>query len=235
MFECYTLFTKAKPMILAGNTKEVKEMAKSAYSIILDDDIVAAIDKMAYSLGTNRSGLINRILAEKVSYITPEQRVQHIIQLVLDNISDNMTFQPLPAGTNLLLKSAVKYKYNPTVRYSVTLSPQNHILGELKVSLRTQNTALLTELDNFLKNWVSWEKAYLPDKLPVSVHYVIEAGRFVRQLALPDTIKNDDIAAQAIWDYINVFDSVLKQYFHNGGDIDEKPYLTLIAKCKYLI
>ncbi len=210
-------------------------MAKSAYSIILDDDIVAAIDKMAYSLGTNRSGLINRILAEKVSYVTPEQRIQHIIELVLDNISDNMTFQPLSAGTNLMLKSAVKYKYNPTVKYSVTLSTGNHILGELKVSLRTQNTALLAELDNFLNKWVGWEKAYLPDKLPVSVHYTIETGRFTRQLALPDTVKNDDMAAQAIWDYINVFDSVMKQYFHNGGDIDEKPYLALIAKCKYPI
>ena len=210
-------------------------MAKSAYSIILDDDIVAAIDKMAYSLGTNHSGLINRILAEKVSYITPEQRIQHIIQLVLDNINDNVTFRALPAGTGLMLKSAVKYKYNPTVRYSVTLSPKNHILGELKVSLRTQNTALLAELDTFLKKWVGWEKAYLPDKLPASVQYVIETGRFVRQLALPDSITNDDIAAQAIWDYINVFDSVIKQYFHNGGDIDEKSYLALIAKCRYLI
>ena len=70
-------------------------MGKSVYSIVLDDDIVAAIDKMAYSLGTNRSGLINRILAEKVNYITPEQRIQHIVDLVLENISDNMTFQPL--------------------------------------------------------------------------------------------------------------------------------------------
>lgn len=210
-------------------------MARSAYSIILDDDIVASIDKMAYSLGTNRSGLINRILAEKVSYITPEQRVQHIIQLVLDNINDNMTFHALPAGTGLMLKSAVKYKYNPTVKYAVTLSPHDRILGELKVSLRTQNTALLTELDTFLKKWVGWEKAYLPDKLPVTVHYGIETGRFTRQLAMPDTIKNDDMAAAAIWEYINVFDSVMKQYFHNGGDIDEKPYLTLIAKCGYLI
>ena len=209
-------------------------MGKSVYSIVLDDDIVAAIDKMAYSLGTNRSGLINRILAEKVNYITPEQRIQHIVDLVLENISDNMTFQPL-AGTGLALKSAVKYKYNPTVKYAVSISPKEHILGELKVSLRTQNTALLTELDGFLKKWVGWEKNYLPDKLPATVHYTIETGRFVRQLALPDTIKNDDMAAQAIWDYINVFDNVLKQYFHNGGDIDEKPYLSLIEKCRYLI
>ena len=41
-------------------------MKKSVYSIVLADDVVEAIDEMAYSLGTSRSNLINQILAERV-------------------------------------------------------------------------------------------------------------------------------------------------------------------------
>ena len=210
-------------------------MTKSVYSIVLSDDVVAAIDKMAYSLGTNRSGLINQILAEKVSYITPEQRVKHIINIVLDNISENMNFQILPNSTNLMLKSAFKYKYNPTVKYSVVLNPKDGILGELKVSLRSQNAVLLSELGSFLNQWVGWEKAYLSDKLPSPVRYGIENGKFSRQLALPEEIKTDDDAANALWDYINVFDSVMKQYFYENGEIDDSSYNEKIKKCRYLI
>lgn len=210
-------------------------MSKSVYSIVLSDDVVSAIDKMAYSMGTNRSGLINQILAEKVSYITPEQRIKHIINIVLDNINDSMIFQTLPNSTGLMLKSAFKYKYNPTVKYAVVLDPGDGVMGELKVSLRTQNAALLSELDRFLKNWVSWERSYLTDKLSASVSFRIETGRFTRQLAMPDSIKSDDDAAQAIWEYINVFDSVMKQYFYENGETDETAYLSKIKKCEYLI
>ena len=47
-------------------------MKKSVYSLVLMDDIVAAIDELAYSLQTSRSNLINQILAEKVALVTPE-------------------------------------------------------------------------------------------------------------------------------------------------------------------
>ncbi len=210
-------------------------MTKSVYSIVLSDDVVAAIDEMAYRLGTNRSGLINSILAEKVSYVTPEQRIKHIIDMVLDNIDGSMTFRMLPNSTNLALKSTFRYKYNPTVKYAVTFDPKGETLGELKVNLRTQNAVLLDELDSFLNLFVGWEKAYLADKLPTVVGYRIEPGRFVRRLALAENIKTDDDAAKAVWDYINVFDRVMKRYFYNNGDIDASVYLDEIGKSKYLI
>ena len=45
-------------------------MANSVYSIVLNDAVVEAIDRLAYQNGTNRSSMINRILAERVSYTT---------------------------------------------------------------------------------------------------------------------------------------------------------------------
>ncbi len=39
-------------------------MKRSTYSLILMDDVVAAIDRLAAQQGTSRSNLINQILAE---------------------------------------------------------------------------------------------------------------------------------------------------------------------------
>ena len=57
-------------------------MKKSVYSIVLADDVVEAIDEMAYSLGTSRSNLINQILAERVSMMTPEIRMRDIFSRI---------------------------------------------------------------------------------------------------------------------------------------------------------
>ena len=39
-------------------------MHRSVYSIVLSDDVVREVDKLAYSLKTSRSALINQILAD---------------------------------------------------------------------------------------------------------------------------------------------------------------------------
>ena len=58
-------------------------MKKSVYSLVLMDDVVEAIDRMAYSMNTSRSNLINQILAERVSYVTPEMRMRDIFSRIL--------------------------------------------------------------------------------------------------------------------------------------------------------
>ncbi len=53
-------------------------MKKSIYSLVLADDVVAAADRLAYELHTSRSNLINQILAEHLSCVTPEMRMQAV-------------------------------------------------------------------------------------------------------------------------------------------------------------
>ena len=43
------------------------------------DDVIRAVDEQAYRLGTSRSNLINQILAEHLSCVTPEMR-RHIFR-----------------------------------------------------------------------------------------------------------------------------------------------------------
>ena len=53
-------------------------MNKNVYSIVLTDNVIRAVDAEAYRLGTNRSNLINQILAEHLSCVTPEMRMREI-------------------------------------------------------------------------------------------------------------------------------------------------------------
>ena len=53
-------------------------MKKTLYSLMLNEEVVREIDRMAHRMGTNRSALINQILADYTSVMTPERRIESI-------------------------------------------------------------------------------------------------------------------------------------------------------------
>ena len=55
-------------------------MKKNLYSLTLSDEVVREVDALAHRMGTNRSALVNRILAEYVSVPTPERRWNDIFE-----------------------------------------------------------------------------------------------------------------------------------------------------------
>ena len=57
-------------------------MKKTLYSLMLNDDVVREVDMMAHRMGTNRSALINQILAEYVNYTTPERRINDVLSAI---------------------------------------------------------------------------------------------------------------------------------------------------------
>ena len=57
-------------------------MKKTLYSLMLSDDVVREIDILAHRMGTNRSNLVNSILANHVSMMTPEQQINDIFKAV---------------------------------------------------------------------------------------------------------------------------------------------------------
>ena len=74
-------------------------MGKSVYSIVLSDEVVQAVDEMAYRMNTSRSNLINQLLAERVSLTTPEMRMREIFSLVGQALDSR--FFARPAGFRL--------------------------------------------------------------------------------------------------------------------------------------
>ena len=117
-------------------------MNKSVYSLVLMDKVVEEVDKLAYSMNTSRSNLINQILAERVCCVTPENRMRTIFDYV-NKLMDGMgsfKVQMQPSDSMISIRSILSYKYNPTIRYSIELYRNSHpVMGKLKVSLRTQS------------------------------------------------------------------------------------------------
>ena len=189
-------------------------MNKSVYSLVLTDDVVAEIDRMAYELNTSRSNMVNQVLAEYVSYITPEKRMRQIFERIETMLVGNDVFQMLlqPSDSMFSLRSALSYKYNPTIRYSVELYRNDEtMLGELRVSVRSQNSTLRLTMLQFFKLWTRIEHSYVG-----RTEYAIEDGRYTRKLRMPKDGGLDEAAlGEAIADYIGLFDRAIKTYFEN--------------------
>lgn len=186
-------------------------MKKSVYSLVLMDDVVAQVDHLAYSMHTNRSNMINQILAEYCSMLTPEKRMSTTL-MQLEQLLGDVGFQSLtqPTGTMLMMRSALNYKYNPSVRYRVELfrsvEPE---FGQLQVQLRTQNQELIYYVNEFMIIWAKLEQRYL-DHPRVNV----ENGRFMRNLRYnPAFDGRGEAMGEAVSSYVNHFDRALKLYF----------------------
>lgn len=214
-------------------------MANSVYSIVLNDAVVEAIDRLAYKNGTNRSNMINRILAERVSYTTPEQRIRNILGYVEKSLDSQDLFQILmnTGDSSLNIKSPFKYKYNPSVKYQVVLNKDgSNKKGELRVTMRTQNATLLQELDNFLRVWSAFEIKYLDGKMPCELSFEISQGKYIRELYLPTDRYDENTIGQMITSYIENFDSIMKFYFDsNNSEKAERMYLDNLKKSDYII
>ena len=194
-------------------------MKKSVYSLVLSDEIVEIIDQMAYEEKTSRSAVINNILADALSFTTPEKRMYDICEEIQSIMNGNV-FQVLnqPSDSMLSIRSALKYKYKPVIRYSLELYRSfEKTMGQLKVSFRTQSENLKADLTEFLKLWADLENKYIIRFFPEGISYTIDDGRFTRTFRLPESREhqsNEEIA-KAISEYIKMFDEILKIYFAN--------------------
>ena len=189
-------------------------MNKSVYSLVLTDDVVAEIDRIAYENGTSRSNTVNQILAEYVSYDTPEKRIREVFSEVENLLTGSSRFQVMmqPSDSMFSLRSALAYKYNPTVRYSVELNRNlQPAIGELRVSVRSQSSALRLYMLQFFKLWSRIEQ-----NLVGHVECAMADARYIRRLAVAEDRKLDNEAlGQAIAEYIRLFDTALKLFFNH--------------------
>ena len=119
----------------------VCDMKKTLYSLMLDEEVVREVDALAHQLGTNRSNLINQILAEYVDYTTPERRINDVLSTIQQLLSPSRELVPFfsPNSFSMSLKSSLEYKYRPTVKYEVELYRSvGDAIGELSVVFRTR-------------------------------------------------------------------------------------------------
>ncbi len=189
-------------------------MKKSVYSLVLSDDVVAAVDRVAYQQGISRSAMINRILAEAMAYTTPEARMREIFSQVERQLTGGGIFQTLlqPSESMLSLRSALAYKYNPSVRYSIELYPGAPVRGQLRLSLRSQNAALILYLSQFFRLWAKIEQAYIG-----AVDCAMADGKFVRSLTLPQNLTEQQ-QGKVLAGYIDALERALRVFFDRLDD-----------------
>ena len=188
-------------------------MSRSVYSLVLSDDVIRAVDRAAYAMNTSRSNLINQILAEYVSYTTPEKRMKDIFDSLTTIIGRSELFLVQNQGSDALLniRSPLQVKYNPTIKYTVELfRDRESNVGELRIMTRTQSEALLLQLEEFFLLFCAIESAY-SHNLP---QYQIGRGKFIRKFILKDPTMNSDHIGAAIGRYIQCIDRALKAYLN---------------------
>lgn len=204
-------------------------MKKTLYSLMLSEDVMREIDRMAHKLGTNRSSLVNRILAEYAEVQTPEQQLNDIFREIEQLLAASRELVPFfaPNTRKVAVRSGLEYKYHPTLRYDVELRHgfvPNEPIGTICVTFRTRSQELSELLGDFFIQFEQIERALLP----IRVRFSSEIGRFCRELAYPVSCKNAsglshptsfsaDELARAVTDYVSLVDRSLKAYI-GGAD-----------------
>lgn len=214
-------------------------MSKSMYSLILSDDIIDAIDRLAAHKGSSRSALVNHILAEYTSMITPEMRLMDILQTV-EQIMDGRLRSNISSGGTMTLRTALQYKYNPQLNYMLELTPDSDSFGELRVCIRSQNEALLEYMQLFFSVWNAAEQQHLASPPPAN-YQKVEQKRYLRTLRRPTRKLEPDSAGEAVAGYVNLIDRCIKIFFQNldnpvqAADATEHEYVQGLNKLGYAI
>lgn len=193
-------------------------MGKSLYSLILNDEVVSEVDKAALRLGTNRSALINKILADHLGVLTPEIRYSSIFGIISGLVNDSMDLVVADGRRNssILLKSFINVRYRPTIKYELSFdSSGGEHIGVLSVYYRTQSQELLNQLEYFFSLFVNTEKLF--GKTTEKVIYSLEPGRFRRTFGFSKDDSAETIG-NAILEYIRVFDYLLKDFVCYGDE-----------------
>jgi hypothetical protein len=206
---------------------------------MLSEDVVREVDKLAHRMGVTRSGLINSILAEHVGFVTPERRINDILSQIEQFMQPSRDLVPFlaPNAMSLSLKSALEYKYRPTVKYEVTLFQGNEDpIGEISVVFRTQSEALLDSLNAFFRVWKQIEDVYF---IPAGKHvdYALYDGRFTRSIAAPSRDTDAETLAKVLAEYLEIFDSCMKRYITGRAAADDlqRWYSSFLAKNRLFI
>lgn len=207
---------------------------------MLNDDVVREVDILAHKLGTNRSNLVNNILAEYVNFKTPDKTISDLIDLITQSISSSREIIPIvsSSSSNVSLSSSLNFKYRPTIKYSVDLyQSYDDSFGRLTVIFRTQSQLLLDKIARFFAIWKATEDKYLKPNIASDVEYALYNGRFTRSLIVPSNSFSNESLANAISDYVKLVDMLLKGFLLNEYTISniEEAYITFLENSKYII
>ena len=203
-------------------------MGKSVYSMVLTDEVISAVDRLAIKEGKSRSQMVDQILAEHIGFNTVAKRIEQIVLLSGRCLQAHQRLRVERTQQSVIdFLSAIEYKYSPRVRYSVELFPNGLNEGVLKISLRTTNDVLLELIAQFFTTLIAIEKKYRS-----GIEYFIDGGKLSRKLDF-SSIDSLDQLAKALTDYVSSVDYLMNLFIanYNSGlakTIVEAEYLSIL-------
>ena len=188
-------------------------MKRSLYSLILSDEVVSLVDEAADRAGTNRSHLIDEILADYVELITPAKRTRRIFEQT-EKLLNDLDVTYAEHDNSLVIKSELDYRYHPTLRYDVEVNDKE---ATLAVSYRTRSIEFDSLMTRFFELWTEAEKEFAPND---KAKYSTVSGRWAKTEPLPDHALPDP--GKRVSGYLKTLDTTLKKYVSGkieAGDI----------------
>jgi len=198
-------------------------MKKSIYSLMLFDEIVEKIDQMAYVNYTNRSQLINEILAEHLGLVTPEQNIQTILESLKRNFSDTLSVSQVNKNSSIQFGKSLKYKYRPKVKYSIEfVGVGGQKYAVLKISSRTKSVELNHHFDEFFEIICELEANHISQG---EIIYETSANhKFIREFREEGSVTQDPKSViHLLTAYLQMMDEAMDIFFENEGKDVKEP------------
>jgi hypothetical protein len=197
---------------------------------MLFDEIVEKIDQIAYENNTNRSQLINDILAEKIGLVTPEQKIQKILEQLDENFSDTLSVSQINKNSSIQFGKSLKYKYRPKVRYSYEfISSKRGKYAVLKISSRTKSENLNEHFDEFFNLISDIEQSQKDEQVDMTENCTNH--KFVRSFQDEGELSKDiETVTDNLTRYLKMIDRAMNAYFSSIDDIEKKELVALLER-----
>jgi len=197
---------------------------------MLFDEIVEKIDQMAYVNNTNRSQLINDILAERIGLVTPEQKIQKILEQLDENFSDTLSVSQINKNSSIQFGKSLKYKYRPKVRYSYEFASSDRgKYAVLKISSRTKSEDLNEHFDEFFNLIAGIEKKQKDYSTDLADN--LTNHKFVREFKVEGELSQDtEIVADNLTRYLKMIDQAMNVYFSNIEGLENADITKLLER-----
>ena len=188
-------------------------MNKNVYSVILSNHVVEQLDKLAYQQGRSRSAMIEAIIAQHLSISTPEARIVATLTALSDLFAPGYKVSYRPPAASLVMKNRLRFKYNPTIQYTVSLrSADTDAQGCVSIQVRTQSEELIACLGHVYD-------------IVNDIHHAGQVthapGEARMMLAMPVDISSAKGAAGALYTQVIGIDRAMTAYFGRYPDLTE--------------
>ena len=199
-------------------------MNKSLYSLTLFDDIVEQIDDLAFTQGTNRSQLVNDILASYLGIKTPEQKIHSVLESISENMAGELNINQTNQNNSIYFGKSLKYKYRPKIIYMYEFKNENDgQYAVLKISSRTQNQNLNALFNDFFGRISAIEQNHQQPDCDSGNEQTNH--KFVRAFKHAGSIQRDEKnLSDYLTRYLKMIDSAMDHYFDSteADDLNDR-------------